>query len=83
MRGLVLLLILVAFTGCAETPIYDHVDLTGKIDPSPNQELFQRELADCKTRGMMVSGDSVVDAMIAGNVIKNCMRSKGWIKHES
>jgi hypothetical protein len=83
MRGLLLLAAFAALSGCAETPIYDHVDLTGKIDPAPNQELFQRELADCKTRGAMVPGNSVVDAMITVNVIKNCMRSKGWIKHES
>ena len=83
MRGVILLLLIAGLGGCATTPpVYDHLDMTGKVDPSPNKEMFQRDIADCRTRGAMVPGDSLMDVAIAGAVIKNCMRSKGWVKRE-
>lgn len=66
--------------GCAKT-VYDHVDLNGVAD-HPSGEQQQRDAAQCRNQGAMVPEEGAMGALIAGSVIENCMRAKGWVKHQ-
>lgn len=68
-------------TGCAKT-VYDHVDLSGAVD-HPSGEQYQRDAAQCRNQGAMVPEEGAMGALIAGSVIENCLRAKGWVKRQS
>jgi hypothetical protein len=70
-----------SLTGCAKT-VYDHVDLNGAAD-HPSDEQYQRDAALCRNQGAMVPEEGAMGGLIAGSVIQNCMRAKGWVKHQS
>jgi hypothetical protein len=62
--------------------IYDHLDMSGAAEPHPNEEQFQREFAECRNQGAMKQVNDGWDALIVGNIIQNCMRSKGWVARQ-
>ena len=80
-RPIVTLVLALLLIGCAKT-VYDHVDLNGAPD-HPSGEQYQRDAAQCRNQGAMVPEEGNMGALIAGSVIENCMRAKGWVKRQS
>ena len=80
MRLILIIVAALSLAACAEKIVYDHLDMSGAVDPHPNGEQFQREFAECRNQGAMKPVEDGWDVLIQGNIIQNCMRAKGWVK---
>ena len=80
MKSLIAFVCLIVLSGCAENITYQHLDMNGAVDPHPNNEQLQRDLALCRTQAAMVPDEGWLGAAEVGATIQNCLRAKGWVK---
>jgi hypothetical protein len=77
------ILCVVPLIGCSSTsPNFVKLDASGKRDLSANNEILQRDIADCKVLEAHVreEGSLVFNTSTARAAFDNCMRYKGYVK---